>query len=116
MTGQVVSSVRARVGDWAGWARARVSGLSWGDSGGCVVGEGEGAVDGPTVGRGVGAEDGSAVGTAVVGSAVGNCVGAFSTLHSILNFVVSGASAVKCTRTVFWISPGEARCTCPGAS
>ena len=43
-----------------------------GDWTGCVVGEGEGAADGPTVGRGVGAEDGSAVGTAVVGSAVGD--------------------------------------------
>ena len=96
------------MGDWAGCVV--------GDWTGCVVGEGEGAVDGPTVGRGVGAEDGSAVGTAVVGSAVGDCVGAFSTLHSILNFVESGASAVKCTSTVFWISPGEARCTCPGAS
>ena len=83
-----------------------------GDWAGCVVG----AADGPTVGRGVGAGDGSGVGTAVVGSAVGEDVGAFSTLHSILNFVESGASALKWTSTVFWISPGEARCTCPGAS
>ena len=98
------------MGDWTGCVV--------GDWTGCVVGEGEGAADGPTVGRGVGAEDGSAVGTAVVGRAVGNCVGAFSTRSAaaILNFVVSGASAVKCTRTVFWISPGDARCTCPGAS
>ena len=92
------------MGDWAGCVV--------GDWTGCVVGEGEGAADGPAVGRGVGAEDGSAV----VGSAVGADVGAFSTLHSILNFVDSGVSAVKCTSTVFWISPGEARCTCPGAS